>query len=86
MTEPFVYETAFHRNVGWFTQEEQKMLRTKRVAIGGLGGCGGAHVTTLARAGVGAFTLADFDRFELVNFNRQAGAKMSTLASQNWRP
>jgi molybdopterin/thiamine biosynthesis adenylyltransferase len=79
MTEPFVYETAFHRNVGWFTQEEQKMLRTKRVAIGGLGGCGGAHVTTLARAGVGAFTLADFDRFELVNFNRQAGAKMSTL-------
>ncbi|HEY3719466.1 MAG TPA: ThiF family adenylyltransferase [Roseiarcus sp.] len=79
MTEPFVYETAFHRNVGWFTQEEQKMLRTKRVAIGGLGGCGGAHVTTLARAGIGAFTLADFDRFELVNFNRQAGAKMSTL-------
>jgi len=79
MTEPFVYETAFHRNVGWFTQDEQKILRAKRVAIGGLGGCGGAHVTTLARAGVGAFTLADFDRFELVNFNRQAGAKMSTL-------
>jgi len=79
MTEPFVYETAFHRNVGWFTREEQKLLRTKRVAVGGLGGCGGAHVTTLARAGVGAFTLADFDRFELVNFNRQAGAKMSTL-------
>jgi len=79
MPESFVYETAFSRNVGWFTLEEQKMLRTKRVAVGGLGGCGGVHVTTLARAGVGAFTLADYDRFELVNFNRQAGAKMSTL-------
>jgi molybdopterin/thiamine biosynthesis adenylyltransferase len=79
MTEPFVYEQAFHRNVGWFTREEQQLLRTKRVAVGGLGGCGGSHVTTLARLGIGAFTLADFDRFELVNFNRQAGARMSTV-------
>ena len=79
MTEPFIYEQAFHRNIGWFTREEQQMLRGKRVAIGGLGGCGGSYVTTLARAGIGAFTLADFDRFELVNFNRQAGAKMSTV-------
>ena len=79
MTEPFHYETAFGRNIGWFTREEQQMLRGKRVAIGGLGGCGGAHVTTLARAGIGRFTLADFDSFELANFNRQAGAKMSTV-------
>jgi molybdopterin/thiamine biosynthesis adenylyltransferase len=79
MTEPFVYEQAFHRNIGWFTREEQQLLRSKRVAVGGLGGCGGAHVTTLARLGVGAFTLSDFDHFELANFNRQAGAKMSTL-------
>ncbi|HLH50475.1 MAG TPA: ThiF family adenylyltransferase, partial [Roseiarcus sp.] len=54
-------------------------LRKKRVAIAGLGGCGGTHVATLARLGIGAFTLADFDRFELVNFNRQYGARMSTL-------
>src|SRR5580658_9388734 len=79
MTEPFVYEQAFHRNIGWFTREEQQLLRSKRIAAGGLGGCGGAHVTTLARLGVGAFTLADFDHFELANFNRQAGAKMSTV-------
>lgn len=79
MAELFTYEQAFYRNVGWFTREEQQLLRKKRVAVGGLGGCGGSHVTTLARLGVGAFTLADFDRFELANFNRQAGAKMSTL-------
>src|SRR3984957_3707754 len=79
MTEAFVYEQAFHRNIGWLTREEQQMLRKKRVAVGGLGGCGGSHVTTLARLGVGAFTLADFDCFEFANFNRQAGAKMSTV-------
>jgi tRNA threonylcarbamoyladenosine dehydratase len=79
MAEPFNYERAFHRNVGWVTREELQVLRKKRVAVGGLGGCGGAHVTTLTRLGVGAFTLADFDRFELVNFNRQAGARMSTV-------
>ena len=79
MTASFVYEQAFQRNIGWFTREEQQILRGKRVAVGGLGGCGGSHVTTLARLGVGAFTLADFDSFELANFNRQAGAKMSTV-------
>jgi molybdopterin/thiamine biosynthesis adenylyltransferase len=79
MTESFNYERAFQRNFGWFTKEEQQILRKKRVAVGGLGGCGGSHVTTLARLGIGAFTLADFDVFELVNFNRQAGAKMSTV-------
>ena len=79
IVQTFNYERAFHRNVGWFTTDEQQSLRRKRVAVGGLGGCGGVHVTTLARLGIGAFNLADFDRFELANFNRQAGARMSTL-------
>jgi molybdopterin/thiamine biosynthesis adenylyltransferase len=34
---------------------------------------------TLARLGIGAFHLADFDRFSLANFNRQAGAMTSTI-------
>jgi molybdopterin/thiamine biosynthesis adenylyltransferase len=49
------------------------------VAIAGLGGVGGAHLETLARLGVGAFSIADPDTFELSNLNRQAGAAMSTL-------
>jgi molybdopterin/thiamine biosynthesis adenylyltransferase len=36
-------------------------------------------VLTLARLGIGAFNLADFDSFALANFNRQAGATLSTL-------
>jgi molybdopterin/thiamine biosynthesis adenylyltransferase len=79
MSTVFDYDKAFGRNLGWFTSQEQSLLRSKRVAIAGLGGCGGAYVTTLARLGVGAFTLSDFDKFELANFNRQAGAKVSTI-------
>lgn len=75
----FDYGEAFSRNLGWVTGHEQDRLRTSRVAIAGLGGVGGFHLLTLARLGVGAFSLADFDTFNLVNFNRQAGAGVSTL-------
>jgi molybdopterin/thiamine biosynthesis adenylyltransferase len=75
----FVYNEAFSRNIGWVTAAEQQVLRRKRVAIAGLGGVGGAHLITLARLGVGAFNIADFDEFELPNFNRQSGALLSTL-------
>lgn len=75
----FSYDEAFARNLGWVTQAEQQTLRGKRVAIAGLGGVGGVHLLTLARLGIGRFHLADFDRFELPNFNRQCGAAVSTL-------
>ena len=75
----FTYETAFSRNIGWLSHDEQQSLRQKRVAIAGMGGVGGFHLLTLARLGVGKFNIADLDTFELANFNRQAGASMSTL-------
>ena len=77
--EGFDYFTAFSRNIGWLTPDEQTLLRNKRIAIAGLGGAGGVHLLTLARLGVGAFNLADFDTFDLVNFNRQTGAALSTV-------
>ena len=78
----FDYQEAFSRNLGWVTRAEQARLRGSRVAIAGLGGVGGSHLTTLARLGVGAFSIADFDRFELPNFNRQAGASVDTLGRE----
>lgn len=75
----FDYATAFSRNIGWVTQAEQQRLRNARVAIAGMGGVGGFHLLTLARLGIGHFHIADLDSFELANFNRQAGAGMSTL-------
>lgn len=77
--QSFNYDEAFSRNIGWLTRQEQDRLRHKRVAIAGLGGVGGVHLLTLCRLGIGKFHLADFDAFDLANFNRQAGATVSTL-------
>ena len=75
----FNYERAFARNTGWVTRAEQQSLRSKRVAIGGLGGVGGAHLIVLTRLGIGAFNIADFDTFDVPNINRQTGAGASSL-------
>jgi len=75
----FDRDAAFSRNIGWVTLAEQERLGRARVAVAGLGGVGGAHVLTLARLGIGRFHVADFDRFEVHNFNRQAGAFVSTV-------
>lgn len=75
----FDYSRAFSRNIGWVTRTEQEALRGKRVAIAGAGGVGGWHLLSLVRLGIGKFSLAEFDEFDLVNFNRQAGANMATL-------
>ena len=75
----FSYLEAFDRNIGWVTEAEQQTLRSKRIAIAGLGGVGGAHLLTLTRLGIGRFNLADFDRFEIHNFNRQVGANIHSI-------
>jgi molybdopterin/thiamine biosynthesis adenylyltransferase len=75
----FDYHTAFCRNLGFVSESDQNRLRRARVAIAGLGGTGGAQVHALVRMGVGRFTLADPDTFELANFNRQSGAVMQSL-------
>ena len=77
--QTFDYGNAFSRNIGWVTESEQAILRHKRVAIAGTGGVGGFHLLTLARLGIGKFNIADLDRFEVANFNRQVGAAMSSL-------
>jgi len=75
----FNYNEAFGRNLGWLTPDEQNTLRGKKIAIAGLGGAGGVHLLTLTRLGIGQFHVADLDQFDLVNFNRQAGASMSSV-------
>jgi molybdopterin/thiamine biosynthesis adenylyltransferase len=77
--DAFSYEEAFSRNRGLIGPDEQGRLRESRVAIVGMGGVGGIHLITLARLGVGSFHIADPDRFELANFNRQYGATTRTL-------
>lgn len=76
---PWSYEIAFIRNRGLISAEEQERLRGSRVAIAGMGGVGGIHLVTLARLGIGQFTIADPDTFEVANFNRQYGASLRHL-------
>ena len=77
--EEFDYDRAFGRNLGLVSEAEQGRLRRTRVGLPGLGGVGGGHAEVLARLGIGAFHLADPDRFELANLNRQLGAALPTL-------
>ena len=79
MSTSFDYSEAFSRNLGWVTVDEQQQLESKRIAIAGLGGVGGSHLLTLTRLGIGHFNIADFDRFAVANFNRQAGATLSSV-------
>lgn len=78
MTSLFDYDLAFSRNIGWFTETEQQILKSKRVAIAGMGGVGGSHLLTLIRLGITKFHLSDFDEFACENTNRQVGANIDT--------
>jgi molybdopterin/thiamine biosynthesis adenylyltransferase len=73
------YRESFKRNIGLVNESEQQRLGSARVAIAGLGGVGGIHLATLARIGIGKFSIADNDTFEAANLNRQYGATIDTM-------
>ncbi|MBU3070853.1 ThiF family adenylyltransferase [Aestuariicella sp. G3-2] len=78
-TDTFDYHEAFSRTLGWITEDELEVLRSKKIAIAGVGGVGGVHLLTLTRLGIGKFNISDFDTFEQGNFNRQAGAYLQNI-------
>lgn len=64
----------FERNIDNYSIREQLQLYKSTVAICGIGGGGCVVAEILARIGVGHLILADGDRFEDSNKNRQVGA------------
>jgi molybdopterin-synthase adenylyltransferase len=70
----FDYDTFTTRNIGFVDDREQLLLKQARVFVCGVGGMGGAAFMALVRAGVGRFVIADIDRFEASNLNRQVFA------------
>jgi len=78
----FSYGEAFSRNIGVLTEGEQEVLRTSRVALAGVGGL---YAEALARMGVGRFSVADGDTFEVVNFNRQVGGTLASVGRNKAR-
>jgi len=79
MSESFSYPEFIQRNLGFVSEEGQARLRDARVLVCGVGGMGGACLQALVRAGVGGFAIADFDRFEVSNMNRQVFANLDTV-------
>ncbi len=59
--------------------EGQLKLRSSRVLIVGLGGLGSPVALYLAAAGVGELHLADFDRLDLTNLQRQIAHDTSSI-------
>ncbi|MBN1357070.1 sulfur carrier protein ThiS adenylyltransferase ThiF [bacterium] len=64
---PLDRNELFDRNVPGTTP----VLNQMRVGIAGCGGLGSIAAVSLARAGLGYLILADYDRIELSNLNRQ---------------
>lgn len=62
-----------------YGEQALEQLGTAHVAVAGLGGVGSWCVEALARSGVGALTLIDFDHIAESNINRQLHALSSTL-------
>lgn len=62
----------------------EKLARLKKtsVLVVGIGGVGAFAAEMLCRAGIGRMTLADGDRIEATNLNRQLPALISTLGKQ----
>ena len=72
------YSRTFSRHRGLVNDEDLFRLKNPRIAIPGMGGLRGLYGATLARTGIGKFSIADFDQFDVHNINRQYGAMAST--------
>ncbi|WP_026423364.1 ThiF family adenylyltransferase [Actinokineospora inagensis] len=79
------YWERVDRNLGWLgtTPAEQRgrqeLLRDAVIGVVGTGGIGGAVALRLVRMGARNLKLADPDRFDLTNVQRQVGAARDTI-------
>ena len=64
-------DERFVRSLGALEEEELAALRGKKLLIAGCGGLGGYLAEYLLRLGVGELIVADPERFERSNLNRQ---------------
>jgi len=64
------FDVMTDRNRDKITQDEQNLLRTKRIGVVGLSVGGEAAVTVAQEHLCGGIVLADFDRLDLSNLNR----------------
>lgn len=69
----------YKRNLGFFSEAEQKKVEESKVAVAGVGGDGFQLGLKLAMMGVEKFSIADPEVFEAENSNRVLGATALAL-------
>ena len=74
-----IWPLRYLRNRGSMSANDQIKLAQSRVAVIGCGGLGGHVILMLARIGIGALAVADPDKFDETNLNRQAFALTDTV-------
>ncbi|MBX3566738.1 MAG: ThiF family adenylyltransferase [Rhizobiaceae bacterium] len=79
MSVAFDYREFTTRNIGFVSEAEQQRIAGATVFVCGTGGMGGAALLALTRAGIGHFIIADLDRFDVSNLNRQVFAFLGTV-------
>jgi len=62
-----------------FGQENLQKLKSRRVAVFGIGGVGGSCAEALCRSGIGAIDIFDGDIVDVTNINRQIIATLKTV-------
>lgn len=72
-------ETAFQRSELIIGKSGIETLKTKHVAVFGLGGVGGILCESLIRTGIGEISIFDNDTISVSNLNRQIIALNSTI-------
>ena len=72
-------ENQFERTENLIGKENLEKLKTKKVAVFGIGGVGSFVVEGLARAGIENFILVDNDTISISNINRQIHSNYNTV-------
>jgi len=73
------YPERFTRTVDLYGEDGFAVLRAARVTVFGLGGVGAHAAVALARSGIGALTLVDFDQVTASSLNRSPAATEADL-------
>lgn len=72
-------DNRFLRNAALIGADKAEILKTKRIALFGVGGVGGAVLECLVRSGIGEIDVFDNDTVNITNLNRQLIATEKTL-------
>ena len=72
-------DSQFSRTEIIIGQEKQNLLKSRTVAVFGIGGVGGYIIESLSRAGIENLILVDNDTISISNINRQIIALHSTI-------